>query len=252
MKTERGEADRQIAVVAALNEPVRRALYRHVVSQGHAVGRSEAAEATGITRSLASFHLDKLVEEGLLDPEYRRTSGRTGPGAGRPSKLYRRARGEVEVSLPPRSYELAARLFAQALVGREDEPAGQALHGAANAFGTRLAAEARRLAGPGATDQSLRESAEGLLADYGFEPFQDEDGTIRLRNCPFDALASEHRQLVCGMNLSLMQGLVNGLERSGRSAALDPRPGLCCVVFRPSQESGVSSTSATPSGSAPG
>src|SRR5918911_20308 len=54
-------------------------------------------------RDLAAFHLDKLVEAGLLEASFRRLGERRGPGAGRPAKLYRRGAGEVAASLPPRT-----------------------------------------------------------------------------------------------------------------------------------------------------
>jgi len=100
--------------VAVLSEPVRRALYAHVAEQPQPVGRDAAAVAVGVSRSLAAFHLDRLVDAGLLDVTYRRLSGRSGPGAGRPAKLYLRSSRQVELSLPARRYELAARLFADA------------------------------------------------------------------------------------------------------------------------------------------
>src|SRR4029079_17932770 len=95
-----------IRAVALLDEPVRRQLYDLVAARQQAVSRDEAARGAGISRALAAFHLDRLVEAGLLAVEYRRLSGRTGPGAGRPAKLYRRAPGEISVSVPDRHYEL--------------------------------------------------------------------------------------------------------------------------------------------------
>jgi predicted ArsR family transcriptional regulator len=231
--TDQPDIDQRIAAIASLDEPVRRALYRYVAAQERPVGRSQAAEALGITRALASFHLDKLMEEGLLEAEFRRMTGRSGPGAGRPSKLYRRSRREVEVSLPPRSYELAARLFARALDRGKTQSPRAALQAEARTFGETLAREAHRLAGPDADPASLQECAEIVLATYGFEPFHDDAGVIRLRNCPFDALANEHRPLVCGMNLAIMDGLVDELGVGGIEAVLDPQPGICCVAFRP-------------------
>src|SRR5688572_10198722 len=103
---------RELDAMAALREPTRRRLYQYVERQLEAVSRDEAAEAIGITRALAAFHLDKLVEVGVLKAEYRRLSGRSGPGAGRTSKLYRRSRNQFAVSLPHRNHELLARLLA--------------------------------------------------------------------------------------------------------------------------------------------
>src|SRR3954451_7381742 len=97
-----GDGIAQISAIAAHTEPIRRALYAYVVARPASVGRDEAAEAVGITRELAAFHLDKLLEEGLLDVEFRRLSGRTGPGAGRPAKLYHPSRRQVQVILPER------------------------------------------------------------------------------------------------------------------------------------------------------
>jgi predicted ArsR family transcriptional regulator len=224
--------EQHIAAMAALNEPARRALYLHVVHQGRDVTRDEAAQALGMARSVAAFHLDKLVEEGMLEAHYRRLTGRRGPGAGRPSKLYRRSRRQFEISLPPRSYELAAQLFARGLERSDSAPAVAAIQGVARSFGETLGTEARKLAGPRAHRQHLLDTAEILLNACGFEPHRGGDGAIRLRNCPFHTLASEHPDLVCGINLSMMQGVVDGLQMSGIEAVLDKVPDMCCVVFQ--------------------
>jgi predicted ArsR family transcriptional regulator len=220
--------------VAVLADPVRRRLYSHVVSQQAPVGRDAAAAAAGITRALAAFHLDRLVEAGLLDVTYRRLSGRTGPGAGRPSKLYARSSREVALSLPARRYDLAARLFAEALSrGTADgQPAADALDDVARDFGRALGEEGRRRAGPRAGRRRLLDGAVSVLTEAGFAPAQGTEDVILLRNCPFDAIAQTHRDVVCGMNLSLMDGVIAGLRASGVRAELDPQPGMCCVVWR--------------------
>ncbi|MGW0855408.1 helix-turn-helix domain-containing protein, partial [Streptomyces sp. NPDC002690] len=79
-----------IDAIAMLQDPVRRRLYAYVAAQGREVGRNEAAEATGVARTLAAHHLDKLTEAGLLASGSRRLTGRSGPGAGRPAKVYTR------------------------------------------------------------------------------------------------------------------------------------------------------------------
>jgi len=238
--------EQHIAGIAALNEPARRALYLHIVTQGGDVRRDQAAQALGMPRSVAAFHLDKLVDEGLLEAHYKRLSGRRGPGAGRPSKLYRRSRRQFQVSLPPRSYELAAQLFARGLQASGSAPAVAAINDVAHDFGEGLGSEARQLAGPNSDAERLLDAAEVLLNACGFEPYRDADEEIRLRNCPFRPLSTEYRDLVCGMNLSIMRGVVDGLEMSGVEAVLDPQPETCCVVFRqmkPAVERDTSSTS---------
>jgi predicted ArsR family transcriptional regulator len=223
------ELTSQISAVAALNEPVRRALYTYVSQKPEAVGREEAAHAVGITRELAAFHLDKLLEEGLLDVEYRRISGRSGPGAGRPAKLYRPSARQVQVILPERRYDLAGDLLAQAIEESGGDPA-RAIDRVARRFGQSLGAEARRQMGRRPGTSRLLDRACEVLRDYGFEPTRT-DGEIRLRNCPFDTLSRDHTELICGMNLSLAQGLLAGLEAEGVDVRLDPQPGSCCVAL---------------------
>jgi predicted ArsR family transcriptional regulator len=219
----------QISAIAALNEPIRRALYEYVSQAVGLVGRDEAAGAVGIARELAAFHLDKLLGEGLLDVEYRRISGRSGPGAGRPAKLYRRSGREVQVILPERRYDLVARLMAEALEEPGGDPAA-AVDGAARRFGRTLGEEARQELGRRASTKRLLEKACEVLRDYGFEPVHSE-GEIRLRNCPFEAIAKDHTALVCGMNLALGEGLLAGLGAEGIDVRLDPLPGTCCVAL---------------------
>ena len=200
--------------IGALAEPVRRALYEWVVGQAAPVSRDQAAAGAGVPRHTAKFHLDKLVADRLLETEFRRLTGRRGPGAGRPAKLYRRSPREVAVTLPPRRYELAAHIMATAL----DRGGGSA-----------ALAEAAADAGRGTTLEAL-----------GYEP-RERDGLVELLNCPFHALAREHTALVCGMNLHLVDALVAGSERR---AVLDPAPGRCCVTV-------VGDDSGRPPGSTP-
>jgi predicted ArsR family transcriptional regulator len=225
--------DDQITSLASLGDPVRRSLYLYVARQQESVSRDEAAHILHISRALAAFHLDKLVEEGLLEATYRRLSGKTGPGAGRPSKLYHRSRRELQVQLPPRSYELAARLLAVALSSSESSSSHLALERTARDFGEVAGAEARALAGPDLDARQALNTARHILEGYGFEPVRvGADHEIRLRNCPFHALTAEHRQLICGMNLSLQQGMLSGLQTSEVEAVLDPQPDMCCVALK--------------------
>lgn len=222
----------RLDAIASLAEPARRALYLYVVGRPDAVGREEAARAVGIGRALAAFHLDRLVQAGLLTAEYRRLSGRTGPGAGRPAKLYRRADRQIEVSLPERRDDVVARLFAIALDAERlgTATSAAALERVAREYGTTLGVDARRRAGPRPSRARLTTAATTVLTESGFEPIVD-GGTLILRNCPFDRVARDHRDLVCGMNHSIMDGLVAGLRSSGLRATFDPEPGRCCMTF---------------------
>ncbi len=228
----RAELARQIAGVAALDEPVRRALYLYVAGRPGPVGRREAAAAVGVSWALAGFHLDRLAAEGLLEVSFQRLTERRGPGAGRPAKLYRRSERELSVSVPERRYLLAARLLAE-VIATAGRPVAAVLRRVARGFGRTLGAQVRGSAGASARPSAVLARLEGALAEQGYEPVRERDGTVRLRNCPFHALAQDHRDLVCGMNLSLVGGIVGAAQARTVEAVLDPRPGMCCVALRP-------------------
>ncbi|MER6319063.1 helix-turn-helix domain-containing protein [Streptomyces sp. NPDC001581] len=226
-----------IDAIAVLQDPVRRRLYEYVVAQGREVGRNEAAEAAGVARTLAAHHLDKLTEAGLLESGSRRLTGRSGPGAGRPAKVYTRARAEWSVSLPARDYRTAAELLAEAA---EQAGLDAGLCAAARRRGEALRGSAEPCGG-------LEEAME-VLAARGYEPHLEgvgnaegeaagEVGTaapvVRMRNCPFHAVAERFPPLVCGMNLALLEGLL-GADGPVR-ARMDARPGECCVVLEDSK-----------------
>ena len=220
------ERTAQVSAVAALAEPTRRRLYDHVVRQTAPVSRDDAAAATDVPRATVAFHLDKLVDEGLLDVVFERRTGRSGPGAGRPSKLYRRAECDVAVSLPERRYDLVGGLLASAM--EEAQSSGESPRDALarRAFdrGRELGRAARDAdAGSAGRDVVLR-----VLEEQGFEPRPDE-AAVTLANCPFHALATEHTELVCGMNLQLLDGLLDGAGATDLAARLQPSPGRCCV-----------------------
>ncbi len=211
--------------MSCLDDRVRGQLYAFVSGRGEPVGRDEAAAAVGIGRALAVYHLDKLVEAGLLTATYRRPPGRSGPGAGRPAKVYARSCGEFMVTVPVREYELAARLLVQAIAADRSGQAGAALQAAAWKLGADLAERHQ-------ADQDRSQPAlDSALSEYGYEPRQDEAGTVRMRNCPFRHLAELEPELVCHMNLALIQGLAAGLEAGGLHPVLDPEPEHCCVAI---------------------
>ncbi|MET7299977.1 helix-turn-helix domain-containing protein [Embleya sp. NPDC005575] len=285
--------DDALDAVGVLADPVRRALYRYVAAAEGPVGRAAAADAVGIQRTLAAFHLDKLVEAGLLSTEFARPAGRSGPGAGRPAKLYRRSPVETSVTLPPRAYDTAGQILADAV---ERAGAGRAVDAAAYDTG-RVAG--RALGGPAAEGADEHDRVVAALTARGYEPVPErghdavpepgpesvpepghdsvpgpgrtavaeanhaagqaaaqvpghaavdesvvptaadespDHARILLRNCPFHQLAEDFPPLVCGMNLALLQGLLDGLGATGYRARLDSVPGRCCVVVERAAE----------------
>jgi predicted ArsR family transcriptional regulator len=195
--------------VAVLVDPVRRALFDYVSRQDHPVSREEAAEIRGVSRSLAAFHLDKLVEAGLLCARYEAPQDQP-RGRGRTPKVYEPASDGLMVTIPERRYDLLGEILADAV----------AVAPAENATGPGGSA-----AGPGGSAAGL----EAVLTDLGFEPFSDHPAQTLLANCPFHSVATRQTELVCGINLAFVAGLLNGLGDSHLTARLVPRPGACCV-----------------------
>ena len=223
--------DRKIERLASLADPVRRALYEVVAQRApDPVSRDQAAEATGVRRGLAAFHLDRLVASGLLEPIYRRLTGRAGPGAGRPAKLYRRSEETLEISLPQRRYELLATLTVQALAQDPGGPMAERVRQLAREYGRNLGRQVGTAHGRGRSSWKLREAVTSVLSALGYEPRGGTAGDLYLKNCPFDSLVGQYRLTVCQINLALQEGLVEGLGASDHlRAELRPAPGWCCV-----------------------
>lgn len=208
-----------------LAEPTRRRLYELVARCGRPVSRQEAAAASGVDPGLVAYHLDKLVRHGLLETT-RAPARAGGPGAGRPPKLYRRPDREFAARVPARDYRLLAEVLLDA-VG--SGPSAQArLEQSAQATGRTIAAAARERG----------EELEDVLRLRGYEPAAVDDGSLRLRNCPFDRLAGQRPELVCGLNRAFLAGVLDGLEATESRAVLDPQPGLCCVAIRATGKDG--------------
>jgi predicted ArsR family transcriptional regulator len=211
----------QLSALAAINDPVRRSLFDFVNASTEPVSRNDAAEALGLPRSTAAFHLDRLVTEGLLETQFKRLSGKTGPGSGRPSKLYRPAQDELQVSFPERHYELAGELLASAV--EEADRSGEAVRDVL----TRVAIQTGRELG------TMAGSLEAALENTGYEPRDDGNGGMVLTNCPFHRLATSHTDVICHANLGLLQGVADGAADCEHEVLFDPQAGHCCVRIIP-------------------
>lgn len=205
--------DARIAAIAALNDPLGRRLYDVVSAHGQAMGRDDAALATGIPRSTATFHLERLVEAGLLSVAFRQ-SARGGPGSGRPAKVYAISEVETAVAIPDRRYDLVGDLLASAI-----ERSGETGEGVRESLTTVAVARGQQLA-DGAGD------VLELLADLGYEPLERE-GEVILGNCPFHRLAQDHTELVCQANVAFVEGAAG----ASHTVRFDPAQGRCCVTL---------------------
>lgn len=230
-----GGLRRDAKALGALEDELRRTLYVFVRGQGRPVRRDEAATAAGISRKLAAFHLDKLVDRGLLTHTYARPPGRGGRGAGRSAKYYEPSNRQIDVTIPERRYDLLGSVFLRALQSQEQGEAGEdAARRAAGETGFEIGrAERQRLGIPPPGPERAMAVTTQVLEETGYEPYRDEGGCLRLRSCPFHGLAEQARDLVCGMNERLVEGIVRGLGNETLGVVLEPVPGECCVRLEP-------------------
>jgi predicted ArsR family transcriptional regulator len=223
--------NRQWAALEALAEPRRRAVFHFVAAQAGSVSRDDVAVGLGVNRPLAAHHLDRLVDAGLLVVTFARPAGRGGPGAGRPAKRYAAAEPEVTVSVPPRRYDVAARIFARALTGTaaaRDLDARDAVPAIAADEG-RVAGQAHATGAPLGVEATLSRAAH-LLDRLGYVP-ERSVSCVRLRNCPFHGVLDVAPELMCGANHAFLTGVLEGLGGSPRvTAVLAPPPGSDCCV----------------------
>lgn len=225
---------RDVSAVAALEDDLRQRMYLSIRAQGRPVSREEVASEVGVSRKLAAFHLDKLVDRGLLVATYARPPGRGGRGAGRSAKYYEPSGREFGFSIPERNYDVIGTVLLRAIEGQEpSESAHSSARRAAREVGEGIGRAERdrlRLPPPGA--ERTMAVATSVLSDCGYEPYIDDAGSIRMRSCPYHALAEQSRDLVCGMNRELVAGIVTGLGNETLDVALEPKRGECCVQLR--------------------
>ena len=226
---------RDAEALGALEDELRRSLYLFVREAGEPVTREAAADATGISRKLAAFHLDKLVDRGLLTFHYARPPGRGGRGAGRPAKVYEPSDRQIDVSIPERRYDLLGGVLLRALRSKaRNEPGERAAERAAHDTGVEIGQQERRRLGlsrPG--PERAIAATSTILEERGYEPYREVDGCVRMRSCPFHALAEQDRDLVCHLNEQLIDGVVRGLGNESVDVVFDPIPGQCCVRIDP-------------------
>lgn len=211
----------EIAAIAALDEPVRKALYDAVRAAYEPMTREDAAAATGISRKLAAFHLDKLVAVGLLE-----TAPSPGPRqVGRAPKAYAPVPAAVHVSVPPRTYADLATILLEAV---DEQRSDEQMRDACRRVAARRGAEAGRIVARGPASERVR----GALDTAGYEPYDGPNDSLRLRNCPFHPLAELHTEFVCGVNGAFLTGVLDGARASGLEVVPLKPAGQCCAEIR--------------------
>ena len=215
----RHDLNETILRLCVLDDPARRAAYLAVRTAGRPLTRAEVADEVGISVRLAAFHLEKLLAEGFLEATYDRDEGSV--GVGHPAKRYRPTGLELEVSIPPRRYDLAAEILAEALEADSPGPPLESLADTAAEYGRQIGKRAR-----------ARNGGSRLMAALdliGYEP-ATSGGDVVLRNCPFRHVAQARPEIICRMNLAFVDGVLVGTQSRSVQAVLSPSTGRCCVV----------------------
>lgn len=212
-------------LVAALGDPTRRRAFFHVRDAGDPTGKDDVAAALGIDRRLAGFHLDKLVDQGFLTAEFRRRTGRSGPGAGRPAKLYSLAPNEVHVDLPERHYEILASLLLKVATDESGAPPAEVLERVGFEFGLQVGlaeADKGEVAPAEAARVASRELA-GVLSRFGFAASADESGAVMACACPFEDLAFQDPERICGLDRAIWKGILAAFVPKARLTTTSTR-----------------------------
>ncbi len=211
-------------LVAALGDPTRRRVFFAVRDAGAPLNKGQVAEAVGIDRRLAGFHLDKLLAEGFLAADFRRRHGRSGPGAGRPAKHYRPSGAEIAVNLPERHYELLAGLLLRASRDASGDPPQVVLERTGYEFGFQagLVQAAAGASGPAQGADVVAQVAR-LLSQYGFEAAAEGDRDLHACSCPFEALAFDDPERICGLDRAIWRGMIAAFDPDARLASVTTR-----------------------------
>jgi predicted ArsR family transcriptional regulator len=225
------DTDASIRAVAALEDQLRRGMYAYIRQAGRPVGRDEAAGAVGISRKLAAFHLDKLVEAGVLCAHYAPLSGIR--KVGRAPKVYEPSGLDIRVNIPQRQHELLAGILLDAVLDEGDTSARATAVQLAKDSGTALGRTEQQRSKPGrlGTERALTLAAQ-VLTGHGFTPARTASDRLRLRDCPFHPLTTKAPEFVCEVNRSFCAGVLTGLDAHTVTAVLEPLAGNCCVELR--------------------
>ena len=216
----RHDLNQTIVQLCVLDDPARRAAYLAVRTAGRPLTRAEVADVVGISVRLAAFHLEKLLAEGFLEATYERDERSV--GVGHPAKRYRPTALELEVSIPPRRYDLAAEILADALEADAPDSPLASLADAAAEYGRQVGRRVRARKGGGSR-------LLAALNVIGYEPATSGDDVV-LRNCPFRQVAQARPEIICQMNLAFVAGVLAGTQSRSLRAVLSPSTGRCCVV----------------------
>ena len=211
-----------IAVTSAFGDPTRRDIYLFVRSSPDGVKAAEVAERFDLHPNVARHHLEKLASGGYLAVELARHSS-----AGRPSKCYRVAADDAQLSFPPRRDDLLATLLARALERLPIEEARSIAEEVGLEYGRAIAARMEPSEGHRSVKAAVASVADALTA-HGFAAHAESRGnalTLVAEHCPFGDAARRYPHIMCAVDTGMVKGMLEGLYGETQPTIEESRPG---------------------------
>ena len=211
-----------IAVTSAFGDPTRRDIYLFVRSSPDGVKAAEVAERFDLHPNVARHHLEKLASGGYLAVELARHSS-----AGRPSKCYRVAADDAQLSFPPRRDDLLATLLARALERLPIEEARSIAEEVGLEYGRAIAARMEPSEGHRSVKAAVASVADALTA-HGFAAHAESRGnalTLVAEHCPFGDAARQYPHIMCAVDTGMVKGMLEGLYGETQPTIEESRPG---------------------------
>jgi predicted ArsR family transcriptional regulator len=211
------------AITSAFGDPTRRQIYLFVRGAEDGATAAEVAEAFALHPNVARHHLDKLAGGGYVDV----ATGRTGAGAGRPSKRYRVTAPEMSLELPVRQDDLLVTLLGRALALLPTDQAELMAEEVGQDYGRALAGAV----GAGEVPRSFRAAltvvADALTA-HGFAAHAERGSSgkglhLVSDHCPFGNTAIEH-PVLCAVDRGLVRGMLSTLYGDADASTSSSRP----------------------------
>lgn len=218
-------------ITSALGDPTRRAVYIAVREAAEPLTSTDVADLFDIHPNVARHHLDKLANDGYLEVDRRRQSGRSGPGAGRPAKCYSPSGKGIDLHFPSRRHDLLVELLVRIVERSGGSDAARVAEDVGREYGEELASEI------GSPADAAYETAVTAIAKamtgLGFEMSADPGaGRLLTSSCPFGGAAAQHPEVVCSLDRGIVSGLFAGMSRPCEPV-LHPDPHEACVTEVP-------------------
>ena len=195
----------RLAVLKALGDNTRYAIYLELARSSRPLATAEIAETLDLHPNTVRPHLERMREVGLLDVE---TDARG--NVGRPQHRYSLAADAPTLGLEPATFPVLSRMLVR-LAATAGLGAGEAVEAGREQGGL----DALNAGVPARADGRVcLHALVARLDALGFDPAvadDDDQATVAFTRCPFRELAERHPDVVCGLHRGLVEGFVDAV-----------------------------------------